>query len=129
MPVFPILSRFKGRKLREYLEALAQAAEDDRIVPGPGTTITASKGGRVISAQGGGTALVTVRATSTITARSGRTWGTGSGVLTTYSGSGASTDVTGAITLKNPSACSLTSGWEGHARHISGTTYAIIALG
>lgn len=91
--------------------------------------MTRPGGTEILVGGGTGTTLVTVRATTTITARSGRTWGTGSGVRTSYSGSGASSDIAGAITLKNPSECELESGWEGHARPISGTVYAIVALG
>lgn len=50
MPFFPLLERFAGRRLREYLTALVEALERDRIVAGPGLIEQAAPGGRLLKA-------------------------------------------------------------------------------
>ncbi len=85
----PDPSTFRGVRLRTYLEQVHRWLKRDRIIAGTGVAIESTPAGRRISAGagvgGGSGAVVPIRSTSVVTARSGTTPGTGSAVLVTDS--------------------------------------------
>jgi len=85
----------------------------NRVKPQPGTQSYQSPGGLLLQAKAAGVGIAIVKTTSTITARSSTTPGTGSATLVTWNGTALGTGAT--ITLRHISATSAASGKYGFA--------------
>lgn len=115
----PDPSQYKGQTLRSFLEKTAEYLGRARIQPDAcvGITVNELPGGVQLLAGVGGMTVALVHTTSSITARSGTTPGTGSAKVVNWNGTALSDGST--ITLRNVSGTAGATGKYGLAVQLS----------
>jgi len=119
----PDPAKYRGVALRRWVEDVASYLTRTRISAGPGIALDETPGGIVLRASVGGAGLAIIKTTSSITARSSTTPGTGSATLVTWNGTALGTGAT--ITLRHISATSAASGKYGFAVMLFGLYWLV----